>query len=75
MFVLAAMTVTLHDVLVATVTWKLVAHPAGGGGGRNKQWLMVKHVVYTESEMKPTHEIYIAQPYFKLYFLKGLILT
>lgn len=33
MFVLATMTVTLHDVLVTTVTWKLVAHPAGGGGG------------------------------------------
>lgn len=30
MFVLATMTITFQDVLVTTVTWKLVAHPAGG---------------------------------------------
>lgn len=27
-FVLAAVAITLHDVLVTTVTWKLVAHPS-----------------------------------------------
>jgi hypothetical protein len=32
-FVLSAMTVALHDVLVATVTGELVAHPAKGGDG------------------------------------------
>jgi len=32
MFVLAAVTIALHDVLVTTVTGELVAHPAGGRG-------------------------------------------
>ncbi len=44
MFVLAAVTITLHDVLVTTVTWKLVAHPAGGGereGGVKEEWKAV----------------------------------
>lgn len=48
MFVLAAMTITLHDVLVTTVTWKLIAHPAGRGEregwrGKGKQWLMIEN--------------------------------
>lgn len=46
MFVLASMTITLHDILVTTVTWKLVAHPARRGERegwrrRGKQRLMI----------------------------------
>lgn len=56
MFVLAAMSITLHDVLVTTVTGELVAHPAGGGGVEEERQTVIndKRVVQAESELTIT---------------------
>lgn len=51
MFVLATMSVTLHYVLVSTVTGKLVAHPARGPGTEKEKCLHLftksSHVIYS----------------------------
>lgn len=62
MFVLAAMTITLHDVLVTPVTWELVAHPAGGGGGggRGRMGCLKEEIkpVISDDENNHTSELW-----------------